>query len=142
MQRLRTSFIGGIVEDDPLTSGALTLTSQGLSALPEVTDGLNYIAIVLDPDGLYGGAPEIVWITEHDELSDTATILREQEGTTAREHNNDTYWVHAPTAHDWNNMFMVVNTDGDDGTTVYVGSVDPETLGHVLFDGDIWLRTV
>lgn len=34
----------------------------------------------------------------------------------------------------------VVNTDGDPGTTIYVGTVDPETLAVTLEDGDVWIE--
>jgi len=32
-----------------------------------------------------------------------------------------------------------VNTDGDAGGTIYVGSIDPDTL-HTLLPGDIWIE--
>lgn len=94
--------MGGMIEDDPLAIGATTMTSQALAALPLITAGSNYAAITLDPDGTEG-EPEIVWVTEHTTLSQTATILREPPGenSTAREHSNDTYWVHAPTTLDY-----------------------------------------
>ena len=33
----------------------------------------------------------------------------------------------------------VANTDGDPGTTIYVGSVDPDTL-YTLQAGDVWIE--
>jgi hypothetical protein len=34
----------------------------------------------------------------------------------------------------------VINTDGDPGTTIYVGSVDPD-VGYTPAVGDVWIRT-
>jgi hypothetical protein len=33
----------------------------------------------------------------------------------------------------------VVNTDGDPGTTIYVGSVDPD-VAYAPVDGDVWIE--
>lgn len=98
-KRLRANSIGGLIEDNPLTNVATTLTSAGLAALP-VIDTTNHAAIVLDPDG-YGGAPEIVYVTTHANAGTVATILRGQEGTAAREHIRDMPWIHAPTKRDF-----------------------------------------
>ncbi len=57
--RSRTLFVGGLVEDAPLTSGATALTSAGLASLA-VIDTTNHAAIILDPDGI-GGAPSAPW---------------------------------------------------------------------------------
>ena len=97
--RTRTNFVGGLVEDNPLTNVATTLTSAGLAALP-VIDTTNHAAIILDPDGIHG-APEIVWVTAHSASSTTATITRAQESTSARQHLRDTYWVHTATVKDF-----------------------------------------
>lgn len=34
----------------------------------------------------------------------------------------------------------VINTDGDPGTTIYVGTVDPD-IAYDLLPGDVWLDT-
>jgi hypothetical protein len=34
----------------------------------------------------------------------------------------------------------IVNTDGDPGRTIYVGSIDPN-ISYTLQDGDIWIET-
>jgi hypothetical protein len=44
---------------------------------------------------------------------------------------NGTQWINDPT---------VINTDGDPGTKIYVGSVDPNTI-YTLQTGDIWIET-
>ena len=96
--RVRQNFLGGIIEDNPLTSGATTLTSAALAAMVAI-GSTQHLAITLDPDGLYG-EPEIVWVTAHTAAATTATILRGQEGTTARAHYRDVRWSHGPTTRD------------------------------------------
>lgn len=98
-KRVRVNSLGGLVEDNPLTSGATTLTSAGLAALVLI-DTTNHAVIVIDPDGLES-APEIVYVTAHTASATTATILRAQEGTTAAAHSVDIPWVHAPTIKDY-----------------------------------------
>lgn len=97
--RVRANGIGGKVEDNPLTAAATTLTSAGLAAVP-VIGTTQHLALVLDPDGI-DGAPEIVWITAHTAAATTATILRAQEGTTARQHLRDTDWIHGATVKEY-----------------------------------------
>lgn len=97
--RVRTNFLGGLVEDNPLTSGATTLTSAALASVP-VIGSTQHMAVVLDPDG-FGGAPEVVHITAHTAAATTATVARGQEGSTARAHERDTAWVHSATASDY-----------------------------------------
>ena len=99
-QRHRQNFIGGLIEDNPLASGATTITSAALAAVDEVVLGTTYIPIVLDPDGI-GGAPEIAYITAHATAATTATISRAEESTAAREHKQDIRWVHGPTSADF-----------------------------------------
>lgn len=113
--RSRTNFVGGLVEDNPLTNVATTLNSAGLAALP-VIDTTNHAALILDPDGIHG-APEIVHVTAHSASSTTATILRAQESTSARQHLRDTYWVHTATVRDfahegWQTYSPTWTTDG------------------------------
>lgn len=97
--RVRTNFVGGLIEDNPLASGATTLTSAGLASLPAVTS-TSHMAIILDPDGRAGN-PEIAYVTAHTALATTATITRAQEGTTGRAHDRDTPWIHGPTVADF-----------------------------------------
>lgn len=97
--RVRANFIGGVVDDNPLTNVATTLTSSNLAGLP-VIDTTNHAVIVLDPDGV-GGTPEIVYVTAHSPGATTATIGRAKESTTARQHNQNTTWVHTGVASDF-----------------------------------------
>lgn len=97
--RVRSNFAGGLVEDNPLSSSATTLTSAGLAAVPAIAS-TQHLALIIDPDAV-GGNPEIVFVTAHTALATTATIVKGQEGTAARAHLRDTPWVHGPTASDF-----------------------------------------
>lgn len=97
--RVRTNFLGGLVEDNPLASGATTLTSAGLASLPAI-GATQHMAIILDPDGRAGN-PEIAYVTAHTAAATTATITKAQEGTTGRAHDRDTPWLHGPTIKDF-----------------------------------------
>lgn len=107
-QRHRQNFIGGLIEDNPLASGATTITSAALAAVDEVVLGTTYIPIVLDPDGI-GGAPEIAYITAHSTAATTATISRAEESTAAREHKQDIRWVHGPTSADFASDWALID---------------------------------
>lgn len=119
MGRIRTNFVKGTILDDPLISGATTLTSVGLADLPEIA-GDDYAVLVIDPDG----TPEIVYVTAHTAGATTATILRGQEGTSASEHALNTTWVHGPTAEDF----------GADVITDFI----QVTSGNVNVNSTVW----
>lgn len=97
--RVRSGFLGGLIEDNPLSSSATTLTSGGLASVP-VIGSTQHMAVVLDPDG-FNGAPEVVYITAHSAATTTATIVRGQEGSVARAHDRDVPWVHSVTVKDF-----------------------------------------
>lgn len=94
--RKRQLAIGGLVEDNPLTAGATTLTSAALAAISGGVTATEYMAVVLDPDGV-DGAPEVAYVTALTGGAGSATIVRGQEGTTGRQHVASTPWVHAAT---------------------------------------------
>jgi hypothetical protein len=96
--RLRSNNVFGTTTDAPLTAGATTMNAAGLANLVAVT-GSDYAVVTLDPNRV-DGAPEIIYVTAHTGSATSATILRAQEGTSAREHDAGTFWVHAPTAID------------------------------------------
>ena len=97
--RVRQGFLGGTITDNPLTSGATTFNSAALASLVAIGT-TEHAAITLDPDGV-GGAPEVVIVTAHTASATSATVLRGQEGTTARAHNLSTACVHSPTVRDF-----------------------------------------
>jgi hypothetical protein len=106
--RLRVNNVSGTVSDNPLAIGATSITGPGISDIP-VVDTTNHILLILDPAEIYGAA-EIVKVTAHTAGSITATILRAQEGTTARAHILNTVWVHGP---------VVTDITGDAHTGTY-----------------------
>jgi hypothetical protein len=108
MARLRANFLTGSLTNNPLTSAATQIAAAELSKAPVVT-APNILPISLDPDGL-NGAPEIVWVTDHASLATVATVLREQEGTFAREHPAGTPWGNNLTAVDINELYAAVGT--------------------------------
>lgn len=114
--RVRANFIAGLIEDNPLTAAATTLTSADLASLPAI-GATEHAVIVLDPDG----TPEIVYVTAHTAAATTATILRAQEGTVAVEHLRDTPWIHGPVTSDFSassmSYFAIVSTTATDNPT-------------------------
>lgn len=99
-KRVRQNFIGGLVDTADLAAAGTTLYSAALAAITTTIDSTNHMPITLDPDGIYG-APEIAYITALTVGSTSCTLLRGQEGTTARQHLMDTPWVHGPTVRDY-----------------------------------------
>lgn len=109
--RVRANAIGGLIEDNPLASGGVTLNSAGLSALP-VIGSTQHAALTLDPNGR-AGEPEIVWVTSHAAAATSATIVRGREGTTARQHAQGVGWRHTLTAWDFQPMIEKAGTISD-----------------------------
>lgn len=113
-------WIGGLVEDNPLASGATTLTSAGLAALPAV-GSTEHVVVVFDPDGLEG-APFTKYITAHTAGATTATITAAaQEGTTTRAVSRDIPWVHTFT-----------RLDGNGSGLIGITSYNPSTLQTIV----------
>lgn len=108
MARLRLNFIEGILAQE-VDSNDIILTSTQLIDSPVINAG-DYITVVLDPALRYGN-PEIVYLTEHAASSNTATIIRAREGTTARTHPVGVMWAHTATAADFQVSGDVVEQD-------------------------------
>lgn len=115
MVRLRENFQHGTLTAQLLIGGT-TLDSAELASLQAVT-APDIAVLVLDPAG-DDGAPEIVHVTAHTGAATTATILRAQEGTTARQHEIATVWKHSPTADDFG-LKLASFTYIAQGTTLY-----------------------
>jgi hypothetical protein len=109
--RLRGNFLSGTVSDNPLLVSATTLNSANLATLP-VVDSAHHMALTLDPSGLTG-SPEIVWVTAHSAAATSATILRAQEGTSARQFSQNTTWINAPTKLDYTLPYLGETGIGD-----------------------------
>lgn len=113
--RMRQGGIGGLIEDNPLTISATLLTSAGLAAVSGGVDSVHHLPIVLDPDGI-GGPPEIAYVTTLTAgagATGATGLLRGQEGTTARPHDQDTSWLHGPTPRDYMAWSSKKITSGD-----------------------------
>ncbi len=156
---VRQDGIGGLVEDNPLTSGATTLTSAGLAALVAI-GATQFAWVILDPEGM-GGAPEHVKITAHTASATSATLLRGQNGTTARQHESGIRWVHGPIAADftgdtsWSALTLTNSwvdygtpfpTPGyrkmGDGLVLLKGTLKNGTLGAAMFTLPVGYRPI
>lgn len=141
---VRQNGLGGLVEDNPLTAGATTLTSAALAAMVAI-GATQFAWIILDPFGI-DGAPEHVKVTAHTAGATTATIVRAQGGTTARQHLANTPWVHGPVATDILGQTgtgtpegvvtapvgtLFLRTDGGTSTTLYVKETGAGNTGWV-----------
>lgn len=75
-------FVNGIegLLSAPLVLDGSVMSGTFLAAIPEVTGG-DYVVLTIDPDEVYADA-EIVHVTGHSASAQTATITRENEGTT------------------------------------------------------------
>jgi len=108
---------------------ATTFTSNALQAL-QVIGATQHMVIVLDPDG-YAGSPEIVYLTGHVSSAATATLLRGQEGTTARAHLQDTPWVHSATTRDFDGVLYRQGGSATDWSSAGTTNRTP-SVGKVL----------
>jgi hypothetical protein len=93
--RLYQDFISFTLDTDPGASGT-SLDGPGLADLLVVADP-DFIALTLDPEEVNGDS-EIVWVSAHTSAAETATIVREQEGTTGRAHPIGTVVMASATA--------------------------------------------
>jgi len=95
--RLRFNFLDGHINE--VDSTDTVLVSSVFAQFPDVNPP-DHIHIILDPTKVHG-EPEMVWITGHVAGSDTVSVERAQEDTTARLHPHDTLWVHGVVASDF-----------------------------------------
>lgn len=77
---------------------ATSLTSPQFASLPSGLSTVRYLPLVLADDAqrLY----EVVWVTAHSESSQTVTVVRGREGSTARSWGTGTLWRCGPTVRD------------------------------------------
>jgi len=137
MARLRQSFQRGAITSNPLGAGGTSITSPAFAGLVEVASP-DILPITLDPEGAFG-APEIVYVTAHAAAATSVTVIRAQEGTTAREHPSGTVWRHGSTVFDFNNPFIVSLTETENGVTsgtTETLDVSEATVHSVTLDDD------
>lgn len=129
MGTLYANFLSGTTTDSPLTAGATTINSAAFANLPEVASP-DTMWIVLDPGG-DNGAPEIVQVTAHTASATSATVVRAQQDTTAREHTSGTTWRCAVTKSDLDGFLV----SADVATALEDYSTSTEVSAEI--DGDV-----
>lgn len=98
MPVIYSNFFSTVITDNPLTIGASTVNAAGLSSFPTVA-APDYAWLTLDSSAI-NGAPEIVKVTSHSASATVASIVRGQQGTTARQHPSGTRLVQSITQSD------------------------------------------
>lgn len=112
--RVRSNFQSGTITDNPLTNVATTINSAAFASIPAIS-ATQHFPIVMDPLAT-AGAPEIVWITAHTASATSATVLRGQEGTTARQHAQGMTWRHAALVSDFDSVLGQAQATANQGT--------------------------
>lgn len=120
--RLRRNNQTGTITDNPLAIGATTINSAAFTLLPTV-DATNHLLLILDPLGATG-TPEIVRVTAHTAAATSCTIVRAQEGSTARSFVFNTTWFWGPVASDYSLSDV---TSGTRPSVPYTGELILET---------------
>ncbi len=120
--RIRQNSVTGTLSTT-LASGDTTLSTSWMASFPAVAAG-QIAAVVLDSTGS-AGTPEIVWITAHTAAASSATIVRAQEGTTARAHTAGVTCIQGPTKFDFYDepwldarLYGLIPATGTDMTSV------------------------
>lgn len=95
-----------------VTSSTGSLQSNELSYFPPVNPP-DIVALTLNPQGSIDPseppAPEVVWVTNHGAGSNTASVIRGCEGSTALSWGVNTRWAHTATGEDYVDENLVVN---------------------------------
>lgn len=115
--------------------GATSLSSAGFANLPVVSSP-DVMWLTLDPEGT-AGAPEIVQVTAHTASATTVTVVRAQQGTTAREHLSTVAWVHALTRTDIDDFVVSATLDDYDTSTEVDTKVAAEASARSAADAAI-----
>ena len=129
--RLRYNFLTGTITN--LVGTTLTFSSAtGLGAIT-VTNGVNYLPLVINPS-TYGStsSSEIIYITAYTANSNSATVLRGQEGTSALAGTSwpsNTIYAHGALASDFTLVSGMAN--GDFPTPTASGQILVATSGGI-----------
>jgi microcystin-dependent protein len=111
MATIFQNHMSGTLSADPGAAG-VTINSAALASL-SVVAAPDTMWIVLDPTGV-GGAPEIVQVTTHTSSNTAATVVRAQQGSTARAHAIGITWAVAVTKSDVDELpYRKLTTTGD-----------------------------
>lgn len=109
--RLRFNFRDGQTSA-PIDDVTEFIPSDQFEDFPAVTDP-DHISIILDPIKEYG-EPEVVWIIEHADGSDTVEVLRAQDDTVSRAHPQ-VLWAHGVLASDFEELTGPQGPQGPEG---------------------------
>lgn len=136
-QRIRANNVYGTIQNNPLLAAGTSFTSLGLNLLPPITT--EHAVLVFDPKREFGTSPEIVVVTSHLALGTTATIVRGQYGTTARDHPQGTPWAHVPVGPD---DYTAVVTSVTRPSNPYEGQLiyETDTDQTMFWNGTLWLQ--
>lgn len=128
--RVRSDFKSGTITDNPLTNVATTINSAAFANLPAI-GATEHLMLVLDPTAV-AGAPEVVKVTAHTGSATSLTVVRGQDGSSARQHASGTIWRHAPVASDYD-----ITTPGAwvTWTPTLTASTTNPTLGNSTLTG-------
>ena len=126
MAQLFQNFLSGTLTNT-ISAAATSFESTTLSDMVAVSG--DTMTVILDPLGV-SGDPEVVTVTAHTAASDTATITRAQESTTAREHGAGTAWVGSSVTKGLLDAFPAANVTGTFSSLTASGdlTVDTDTL--------------
>lgn len=131
MARQRADYVKGTVENtNGITASATSLTSAGLARLPVVASP-DVAAVILHDGTNY----EIVHVTAHTAAATTATILRGQEGSTARAWVEGAPWFHGLTVADAVQFAGVTVQDENANVATAVTQIDFQGAGVTATSG-------
>lgn len=133
--RVRSNFQSGTITDNPLTNVATTINSAAFANLP-VIDTTNHMILILDPLAS-AGAPEIVKVTAHTASATSVTVVRGQEGTTARQHAQGMVWRHSPTVLDYPTI-CTSTTRPSVGLYPGMEIYETDTSRPMVYNGLLW----
>jgi hypothetical protein len=132
--RLRSNFLFGQISNNPLASGATAVNSPSFAELPVIASP-NYMAIVLDPQAVFG-APEIIHVTAHASGATVVTADRAQENTAARSHQVNEVWINAPTELDFD--ATAIPSTSNVGDSAAIGNADADAKADHLHAREGW----
>lgn len=119
MSTLYENFIAGTLSST-LTVGGTTVNADCLANVPVVTSP-DFMWLVLDPEA-EAGDPEVVKITAHSASATSATIVRAQQDTTAREHLSGRKIAHAWTEADITAIYDLINGHIGEGGSAHAAA--------------------
>ncbi len=118
-----------------MSAASTTMRSAGLVNL-EAISSTEHATVTIDP-GRTAGAPETVRVSAHTGASTSASVIRGQEGTSARTHSSTERWVHGPTTYDYP---LIVSSTSRPSSNIFEGQqiYEDDTNDLMVYDGATW----